>query len=55
MLQNDFSSTVPDFRRTPLPLNGSPMANTIPSPDTQNEGGLPQFMGIHRPMALTCH
>jgi len=31
------------------------MANTIPAPDVQNEGGLPQFMGNPRPITLTCH
>ena len=54
MLQNENFYTVPDFQRA-LPSNGPPMANTIPAPDVQNEGGLPQFMGNHRPIALTCH
>ena len=54
MLQNENFYTVPDFHRT-LPSNGPPMASTIPAPDVQNEGGLPQFMGNHRPIALTCH
>ena len=54
MLQNENFYTVPDFQRA-LPSNGPPMANTIPTPDVQNEGGLPLFMGNHRPIALTCH